>query len=164
MGRYYQLVLDVNADLLGIRKSGLGDWSAEELKANPYRQVALDRLTSWAELVQDASIKAFDFSKPQDVYAKIPSLMTLLPVPEDLKGQKRAISFLSAVENLRHRPGYASIAYSHYEDYTGAWGSTSSKPTQEIAEAEAMDIGEKTRKANRPEAPVCSIYRLGDNK
>ena len=164
MGRYYQLVLDVNAELLGIRKSSLGDWSAEKLKENPYKQVALNRLTSWAELVQDASIKAFDFSKPQDVYAKIQSLMTLLPVPEDLKGQKRAISFLSAVEDLRRRPGYASIAYSHYEDYKGTWGNSWSKASQEIADAEAMEFCEKNRKANRPEAPVCSIYRLGDNK
>lgn len=163
-GRYYQMWLYVNADLLGIRKTGLGDWTQDELKANPYKQVALDRLTKWAELLQDGSIKAFDFSKPQDVYQKVPSLMTLLPVPDDLVGQKRAISFLSALEDLRNRPASASIAYSHWEDFKGSWGSSHSKASQEIADAEALEYCEKDRKAYRPNAPICTVYRMSNAK
>jgi len=53
--------------------------SKEDLKVDAKKQEVLDRLTKWAELLQDASIQAFDFSKPQDVYAKIPLLGSLLP-------------------------------------------------------------------------------------
>lgn len=159
-GRYYQMSLYVNADLLGVRNTGLGDWTKEELQAKPYKQEALDRLTAWAEPLQDGSIRAFDYSKPQDVYAKIPSLMTLLPVPEDLAGQKRSISFLSTVEHLRHKPAFASIAYSHYEDYKGALGFVSGQTTQEIADAAAVANCENRRKTNKPDAPACAVYRL----
>lgn len=79
MGRYYRLNLFINAGQLGIKNSGLADWTKEDLKADAKKQEVLDRLTRWAELLQDASIQAFDFSKPQDVYAKIPPLANLLP-------------------------------------------------------------------------------------
>ena len=79
MGRYYRLNLSVNAGQLGIKNSGVGDWTKEDLKVDAKKQEVLDRLTKWAELLQDASIQAFDFSKPQDVYAKIPPLANLLP-------------------------------------------------------------------------------------
>ena len=79
MGRYYRLNLFINAGQLGIKNTGLADWTKEDLKVDAKKQEALDRLTKWAELLQDASIQAFDFSKPQDVYAKIPPLANLLP-------------------------------------------------------------------------------------
>jgi VHL beta domain len=161
-GRYYQLSLYVNADVLGVRGTGLGDWTKEELEVKPYKKEAMDRLTAWAEQLQDASIKAFDFSKPQDVYAKMPSLMTLLPVPEDIAGQKRTISFLSAVEHLRHQPAFSSIAYSRYEDYKGTWSFVTGKASQEIADATAVAACEVSRKANRPDAPACEIYKIKD--
>ena len=78
-GRYYRLNLFINADQLGIKNTGLADWTKEDLKVDAKKQEVLDRLTKWAELLQDASIQAFDFSKPQDVYAKIPLLASLLP-------------------------------------------------------------------------------------
>lgn len=163
-GRYYKMSLYVNADLLGVRKTGLGDWTKEELKAKPYKQEALDRLTAWAEPLQEGSIRAFDFSKPQDVYAKIPSLMTLLPVPEDIAGQKRSISFLSAVEHLRHQPAFTSIAYSRFEDYRGAWNFVSGQSNQDNADAAALANCEVSRKTNKPDAPACEVYRLKDGK
>lgn len=159
-GRYYQLSLYVNADLLGVRNTSVGDWTKEELDSKPYKKLSMDKLTAWAEQIQDASIKAFDFSKPQDVYANIPSLMTLLPVPEDLVGQKRSISFLSAVEHLRHLPAFSAIAYSRYEDYRGAWNFISGQTTQEIADAAAITNCEATRKKNRPDAPACELYKI----
>jgi hypothetical protein len=161
-GRYYQLSLYVNADVLGVRGTGLGDWTKEELEAKPYKKEAMDRLTVWAEQLQDASIKAFDFSKPQDVYAKMPRVMTLLPVPEDIAGQKRSISFLSAVEHLRHQPAFSSIAYSRYEDYKGAWSFVTGKASQEMADAGALAACEASRKANKPDAPTCEIYKIKD--
>jgi VHL beta domain len=121
-------------------------------------------LTAWAEPLQDGSIRAFDYSKPQDVYAKIPSLMTLLPVPGELAGQKRAFGFLSAVEHLRHQPAFSSIAYSRYGDYKGAWSVASGQTTQEIADATALANCETYRKTNKPDAPVCEIYRRKDGK
>ena len=163
-GRYYQMSLYVNAELLGVRNTGLGNWTKDELKVKPHLQEALDRLTALAEPLQDGSIRAIDFSRPQDVYAKIPSLMTLLPVPEDLAGQKRAISFLSAVENLRHQPAFNSIAYSRYEDFKGAWAFVVGQTTQGVADAAAVANCENFRKANKPDAPVCEVYRLKDGK
>jgi hypothetical protein len=161
-GRYYVLALMINADLLGIRNTNLSDWTTDQLKASPFRQEALNRLIEWAIPLQDGSIKAFDYSKPQDVYAKQPSLMSLLPVPEDLINKKRAISFLSAVEHLRNQPGFKSIAYSHWEDYKGSWSFTTGRASQESADDGALLLCEDNRKKNRPEAPPCEVYRLKD--
>lgn len=158
--RLYKLSLYVNADLLGIRNSSLGDWTKEELDSKPYKKQAIDRLTTWAEQLQDASIKAFDFSKPQDVYAKIPPLVTLLPVSEDLAGQKRSISFLTAVEHLRHQSGFGAIAYSRYEDYRGIDRFVSGLASQELADAAALENCEVARKRLRPEAPTCELYKI----
>ena len=163
-GRYYAMSLYVNADLLGIRNTGLGDWTNEELTAKPYKQEALKRLTTFAEQLQDGSIRALGFSKPQDVYEKMPSLMTLLPVPEDLAGQRRSVSFLSAVEHVRHQPSIASIAYSRWEDYKGSWGIVSGQSSQEAADAAAVANCENNRKTNKPDAPACQVYRLTDAK
>jgi len=159
-GRYYVVSLYVNADLLGVRSTGLGDWTQDELKAKPYKKDALDRLVKWAEPLQDGSIRAFDYTKPQDVYAQIPSLMTLLPVPEDLVGKKRSISFLSALEHLRHQSDFKSIAYAHHEDYKGTWNFVVGQSSQDIADATALANCEDNRKRNRPDAPACTVYRL----
>jgi len=163
-GRYYRIILGINADLLGVRGTGTGDWTEEELKSKPYKKEAIDRLTAWAEPIQDGSIRAFDFSKPQDVYTKIPSFMTLLPVPEDLVGQKRSISFVSAVEHLRHIETIKSIAYTRYEDYKGAWGYVTDQPTQDAADTAAVAKCESIRSINRPDVPVCSVYRITDGR
>lgn len=163
-GRYYKIILGINADLLGVRGTGTGDWTEDELKAKPYKKAVIDRLAAWAEQIQDGSIKAFDFSKPQDVYAKIPSFMSLLPVPEDLLGQKRSVSFVGAVEHLRHQTTLNSIAYSRYEDYKGAWGYVIEQPSQEFADTAAIAKCEGIRKTNRPDAPVCEVYRITDGK
>lgn len=159
-GRYYQVSLYVNADLLGVRSTGLGDWTQDELKAKPYKKDAFDRLVKWAEPLQDGSIRALDYAKPQDVYAQIPSLMTLLPVPDDLAGKKQSISFLSAVEHLRHQSDFKSIAYAHHGDYKGTWNFVFGQSSQDIADATALANCEDNRKKNRPDAPACTVYRL----
>jgi hypothetical protein len=163
-GRYYRINLILNAEILGFRGTSIGDWTEEEVKAAPYKKEAIDKLTGWAELIQDGSIKAFDFSKPQDVYTNVPSLMTLLPVPEDLVGQKRSLSFVSSVEHLRHVNSIKSIAYARYEDFKGAWGSVVDQPSQEAADLAALAKCENTRTTNRPDVPPCTVYRLTDGK
>lgn len=65
-GRYYRINLSINADLLGVRGSGVGDWTLDELKAKPYKKEAIDKLTAWAEQVQDASIKAIAYARYED--------------------------------------------------------------------------------------------------
>ena len=90
--------------------------------------------------------------------------MTLLPVPEDLVGQKRSISFLSAVEHLRHVETIKSIAYSQYEDYIGAWGFVTEQPSKELADKAAIAKCENIRMINRPDALPCEVYRLTDAK
>jgi hypothetical protein len=163
-GRYYQLSLLVSAELLGVRNTGLGDWTKEAIAAKPQKQKALERLTAWAEQLHEGSIRAFEFAKPQNVYERIPSLMSLLPVPNDLAGQKRSISFLSAVEDLRYQPTFSSIAYSPWEDYRGNWSSVNGHSTQETADAAALANCETNRKINRPNAPLCETYRLKAEK
>ncbi|WP_342616852.1 hypothetical protein [Rhodoferax sp. GW822-FHT02A01] len=163
-GRYYRIVLGINADVLGIRGTGTGDWTPEELKAKPYKKVAIDKLAAWAEQIQDSSIRAFDFSKPVDVYEKIPTFMSLLPVPDDLVGQKRSISFVSAVEHLRHVDSMKSIAYAPYGDYKGAWGFVTDQPSQDAADIAAIAKCENFRLVNRPDTPKCEVYRITDAK
>jgi hypothetical protein len=163
-GRYYRIVLGINADLLGIRGTGTGDWTEDQLKAKPYKKEAIDKLAAWAEQIQDGSINAFDYSKPQDVYTRIPSFMTLLPVPEDLVGQKRSIGFISAVEHLRHIETIKSIAYTRYDDYKGAWGYVTDQPTQDAADTAAVAKCESFRSVNRPDVPACSVYRITDSR
>lgn len=109
------------------------------------------------------SIKALDFSKPQDVYNKMPSLMTLLPVPSDLTNKKYSASFLSAVEHVRHQPKFSSVAYSHAEDYRTAWHFFTGRPTQEIADEAALRMCESTRLNSRPSAPNCVVYKRVEN-
>lgn len=159
-GRYYVVSLWINADLLGIRGTGLGDWTQDTLKTKPHLQAALDRLVKWAQPVQDGSIRALDYAKPQDVYANLPSLMSLLPVPDDLADGKRSVSFLSAVEHLRHLGDSKSIAFSQYEDYKAIWNFVQGQSSQEVADAAALTNCEENRKKNRPDAPACTVYRL----
>jgi hypothetical protein len=162
-GRYYKLTIYVNADLLGLRDTGLGDWTKEEIKLKSHKQDIIDRLSIWAEQLQDGSIKALSYNKPQDVYNKIPSLMTLLPVPSELANKKYSTSFLSAVEHIRHQPKFSSIAYSHYDDYKTGWHFVTGRPTQEIADEAAINLCETTRKNNRPNAPSCAVYKRAEN-
>jgi hypothetical protein len=163
-GRYYKVNFGINADLLGFRDTNTGGWTEEQLKANPNKKEAIDRLTAWAAQIQDASIKAFDYSKPTDVYIRMPSFMTLLPVPEDLVGQMRAISFVSAVEHLSHATTIKSIAYARYDDYKGAWGFAVDQPSQAAADAAALAKCESSRAANKPDAPKCEVYRINNGR
>jgi hypothetical protein len=162
-GRYYKLTVYVNAELLGVRDTGLSDWSKEDLKTKPYKQEVINRLTLWAEQLQDGSIKALDFSKPQNVYDKIPSLMTLLPIPPDLVNKRYSASFLSAVEHIRHQTKFSSIAYTHYDDYKTGWHFVTGRPTQEVADEAALSMCESTRKNSRPSAPNCVLYKITEN-
>ncbi len=162
-GRYYKLTVYINAELLGLRDTGTGDWSKEEIKYKPHKQEIINRLISWSEQLQDGSIKALDYSKPQDVYNKMPSLMSLLPTPPDLANKKYSASFLSAVEHIRHQPKFSSIAYTHYDDYKTGWHFFTGRPTQEVADEAALNMCESTRKNSRPNAPNCVVYKRLDN-
>lgn len=163
-GRFYRIIFSINADLLGERNTGTGDWTADQLKAKPYKKEAIARLTAWAEQVQDASIKAFDYSKPTYVYNRLPSFMTLLPVPEDLVGQMRSVAFVTAVEHLSHVTSIKSIAYARYDDYKGAWGYVVDQPSQQAADAAAIAKCESIRSTSRPDVPKCEVYRIKDGK
>lgn len=87
-GRYYTMNLVLNASFLGWRDTVVPGWAPEALKVSPDKQAFIDRLTAWAETLQDSSIKAYAFSKPQDAYKSIVSWRTLLPVSEALAKKK----------------------------------------------------------------------------
>lgn len=165
-GRYYVLTLYINADLLGVRNSGPGDWTKEVLNVKPHMRKALTRLSTWAEQIQDGSIRAMEFSKPQDVYLKIPSIMTLLPIPEDLaaSGVKFSANFLSALESSRNQPTFSAIAYSHINDYKTGWESVWGKDSQELADAQALAGCEARRISNKSAGKTCVVYKFSDEK
>ncbi|APW41550.1 hypothetical protein [Rhodoferax saidenbachensis] len=155
--RLYNITLLLNPDLLGIRSTGVGDWTPETLKAQPRKQAFMDKLTAWAESLQAASIKAMDYSKPQDVFAQIPSFRTLLPVSAANADQKYSIGFLSGLEDLKWRPNFKAIAYSQLGDYRTTWKSAWNYPSQPEADKKALDNCESGRPAA---APPCKLFTL----
>jgi hypothetical protein len=77
-GRVYSLSLLLNPEPLGFANSVLDDWSIESIQSDPKRKAFMEKLLQWAELLQEASYKATDFDRPQDVFLKIPSFKTLM--------------------------------------------------------------------------------------
>jgi hypothetical protein len=110
-GRYQFQNLMLNPNLLGNRDTGPGDWSQAAIAVSPHRQALIERLTVWGEKYLDASMKAFDYSQPQDAYTSLPSVRTLIPVIAEFPQDKYSLGFLSALEDLKHRPGAKAMAY-----------------------------------------------------
>lgn len=84
-GRYHRTSLLLNISMLGIRDTVRADWTPEAMATRPELRSFLDRLTLWAETLQDSSIKAFGYSQPQDAYAGVPSLRTLMSAPSAVR-------------------------------------------------------------------------------
>ena len=156
-GRFNRTTLDINPALLGVRNTGLGDWTPEYVASKPHRKAFMDKLTAWAEKFQDSSIEAFGYSKPQDAYNEIVSLRTLLPVPADLVSAKRSLEFLSVVEYLQYVKGYAALAFSPKGDYKTQWEYVSDKPSQEEADKLALANCESKRATS---LPACALYKI----
>ena len=155
-GRYFQHRLAFVADFLGHRGTSTNDWSPASLQANPRRKEFIDKMTAWADKLQAASVKAFEAGQAGDFYKDVPSYLTLLPVPEDLRGGDFSFSFLGAVEDLKNREGFKAIAYSKTSPGVTRWANSVGQPTQGDADKQAVDVCERERVASRP---PCALYR-----
>lgn len=157
-GRYYRVALDLNPALLGLRGTTLADWAPEILAIRENQQAFLKKLSVWAETLQDRSNKAFDYSHPQDAYAEVRSYRTLLPVPGEFENRNFPLPFLSTVEDLRHKKGYSSMAYSYVEGKgPQRWSSSAGSPSMEAADSAAMKGCENGKPAD---LPPCVSYRI----
>jgi hypothetical protein len=110
-GRYYAQNLMVNPNLLGSRDTGLADWTEGALAIAPHRKALHERLTAWAEKYLDASLKAFDYSQPQDAYSNLLSVQTLVPTVAEFPADKYSLGFRSVLEDIKYRPGPKAMAY-----------------------------------------------------
>jgi hypothetical protein len=154
-GRYYTTNVYLNPALLGFRDTGVGDWSEEVIKSQPNKAAFIARLTTWAEKLQDASIKAFAFSKPQDTYKDVPSWRTLMPIPESLAQANHSWGFLSAVMDIQNKSGFKALAYSQWGEGKTRWGNAWGFTSQEGADKSALSNCENGR---APSAPACKLY------
>jgi hypothetical protein len=156
-GRYQKVYVAINTEVFGFRNLGPGDWSRVSLDGNPRRREFIDRLTTWAETLQAAAGTAFQQNEAGDFYRGVPSYMTLMTVPDDLKGGEFSLGFLGAVEDLKDKGGFKAIAYSKNGPGATRWASTSSQATQDDADKGAMDSCERER---APSRPPCRLYTM----
>lgn len=155
-GRYLHHRLALVADLFGYRGTGSADWSQASLQVNPRRKEFIATLTAWGDKLQAASAKAFETGQPADAFKDMPSYMSLLFVPEELRGSDFSLSFISAVEDLKNKEGFKAIAYSKSSPGSTRWGNSWSKATQDDADKQAVATCERERAASRP---PCVVYR-----
>jgi len=83
-GRKLMVEMRLVADMLGFKNTLPTDWSKEYVDSTPTKKAFITKLRSWAELIQDASHRAVDYSRPKNVYDSIPSYKTLVNVPDDI--------------------------------------------------------------------------------
>jgi hypothetical protein len=80
-GRSYVMMMRISDNALNFSNTTPADWSASGQEASPERKAFIARMRTWAESLQDASIKAIDFSKPQDAFDNVPSYKSLISSP-----------------------------------------------------------------------------------
>ena len=78
-GRVLALAFTLPVHLLGLPADANGNWTPAGVESDPAKAAVLNRVTEWAKLLQDASRRALDFSKPQDAFASVPSYRSLMP-------------------------------------------------------------------------------------
>lgn len=154
-GKYQQVYIALNAEVFGFRDTGPGDWTAAAIEGKPRRKEFIDRLTAWAETLQAAAGKAFDKNEAGDFYAGVPSYMTLLTVPDNLKGGDYSLSFIGAVEDMKDKGGFKAMAYSKTGPGETRWANAWDMASQDDANKLALDHCERDRAASRP---PCQLY------
>jgi hypothetical protein len=78
-GRFYKVELLVNPAVLGVPSASPADWSAAGIKNDATREKFFAALTNWAKTLQDASTRAFDYSKPQDAFLDVAPPSSIWP-------------------------------------------------------------------------------------
>lgn len=158
-GNYYAQNLMVNTNLLGNRDTGVGDWSESGLSLAPHRRALLEHLTIWGEKFLDLSQVAFGYSQPQDSYAMLPSIRTVLPAIVDYPIDKYSVQFHSWLADSKHRPSPKAMAYASRSNSTTVFSYNFSAVSHEQAESKAMDDCIKRRK---PTDTECKLVPTGN--
>jgi hypothetical protein len=83
--------------------------------------------------------------------------MTLMTVPDDLRGGEFSLGFLGAVEDLKNKSGFKAIAYSKNGPGATRWANAWSQATQDDADKRALDSCERER---APSRPPCRLYTM----
>lgn len=157
-GRVYAMKLQLSAELLGFRETSVTDWNnLDLLESSPSRKAFIQKFQTWAELLQNATDKAVDYSKPSTAFDNIPSYRTLLPTPNDLADGTFSQKFIGAVESTRFKPTFRAIAYSKTAPGRIRWHNEYGMGSQEVAEKMALENCEKGRAST---APPCRLYDL----
>lgn len=99
--------LELNAELLDFRETAPADWNEPgTLLSSPSRAVFVEEPKQWALLLQRATDRVLDYSKPQNAFDNIPCYRTLMLVPENLADGSYSQSFIAAVSSTKNRPLY----------------------------------------------------------
>jgi hypothetical protein len=77
--RLYDINLLLALDKLGFPNSKDADWTTSQISNDAPKMQFIKKIGAWGEQLQDAVNLALAFSKPQDVFQKVPSIDTLLP-------------------------------------------------------------------------------------
>jgi hypothetical protein len=78
-GRFYKVELLVNPAALGVPSASPADWSAAGIKNDATREKFFAALANWAQTLQDASMRAFDNSKPKEAFRDVAPLSSIWP-------------------------------------------------------------------------------------
>ena len=158
---YYKTSLWLNVEAFGFRGTNTGDWTEQALAASPRRKGFFDRLIAWSQTLSEAVEQAFfDKERGAEIFAKVPSYLSLMTVPSDLQDKKLSREFLGAAVDLAERPAYSAIAYSPTGPGITRWTSSWEKITQDDADALALASCERERSPSRP---PCVLYKPQEN-
>lgn len=75
--RLYDLSLLLSMEKLGFSNGTPSDWSESAVANDPKKKAFLLKAIAWGTQLQDAVNSAMAFSKPQDVFAKVPTIQAL---------------------------------------------------------------------------------------
>ena len=76
--RLYDISLLLALEKLGFPNSKDADWGPDQISNDAAKKQFIKNIATWGEQLQDAVNLALAFSKPQDVFQKVPSIDTLL--------------------------------------------------------------------------------------
>lgn len=149
----------VNPRLLGVIAPTMGDWTMEAVQSQPYKKEFIEKLTVWGEKLLERAMKSFDYSQPQDVYADMPSLRTLVPESATYPSSQFSLAFLSALADIKHKKDFKAMAYSIQTESRTPHGSAWGQSTQAEANKKALDYCEQIRGQS---ALPCKLINLAD--
>lgn len=77
-GRYYAMSVSIPVERMGLPGTSLADWTAARIQEDPNKKQLVEKLTTWAEKLQDSAGKLMDYSKPKDAFSQVPNFADLL--------------------------------------------------------------------------------------